>query len=104
MTNKTTVIKVKLSDDTEVKVEAVTVGEQEIAFESFAFEKVLKAIEAISRDLTKTIKAVAPDKASVKFGVNICVESSGLTALLAKGSGAANLEINLEWTKHNSGV
>jgi Trypsin-co-occurring domain 1 len=35
----------------------------------------------------------------VKIGFEVAVESGQLTALIVKGSGKANLEISMEWSK-----
>ena len=43
------------------------------------------------------IQKAKPKKATVKFGMEIAIESGALTAVIAKGSGKANLEITLEW-------
>ncbi len=43
------------------------------------------------------IQKVKPKKATLKFGMEIAVESGALTAVIVKGSGKANLEITFEW-------
>jgi hypothetical protein len=40
---------------------------------------------------------VKPKKATVKFGMELAIESGQLTAVIVKGSGKGNLEITLEW-------
>lgn len=94
---QSTIIQVELADGTIVSVEATTVDEQLIGDTTLSFEGVTTAIESIVKDISVTIQKIKPDKASVKFGLEVAVESKGLTALLAKGSGKANLEITLEW-------
>jgi len=48
--------------------------------------------------IAEPINRAKPSKATVKFGMELAVESGKLTAMLVKGSGKANLEISLEWT------
>jgi hypothetical protein len=42
------------------------------------------------------IQKVKPKKATVKFGMELAIESGQLTAAIVKGSGKTNLEITLE--------
>ncbi len=44
------------------------------------------------------VQEAKPDKASIKFGLEVTLESGKLTTLLVKGSGKGNLEITLEWS------
>lgn len=67
--------------------------------EGFKFEQVTKVLQEIVGNLKETLDKVKPDKASVKFGVELATETGGLTALIVKGSGKGNLEITLEWVK-----
>jgi len=99
MESQTTIVQVQLADGTVVNVEATPIGEQEVAFAQLPFKQATAAIEAIAKEISETLQKVKPDKASVKFGLEIAVETNGLTALLAKGSGKSNLEITLEWVK-----
>ena len=89
----------KLSNGTEIKVEAINLGGETRAGvgDVLDFEEVTDAIEGIATSITTTLNKVKPKKASVEFGVKIGVESGKLTTLLVKGSGEANLKITLEW-------
>ena len=78
-------------------IEATPIGEQQVAFEPQKFSQVREAVEAVARDIADTLERVKPDKASVKFGLEIGIETTGLMALIAKGTGKANLEITLQW-------
>ncbi|MGB5968208.1 MAG: CU044_2847 family protein [Spirulinaceae cyanobacterium] len=91
------IIPVELSNGTKINVEVTPIGDQQVAFETLPFKQVNKAIEAITQELAQTINKVRPSKASVKFGLEISLESGQLTTMLVKGSGKANLEITLEW-------
>ncbi len=98
----TKLIPVELSDGTVVRVEATLIGEQRVAFQSRAFKEITTIIKAIARELAGTLHEVkqdaAPDKVSVKLGLEVAVESGQLTALIVKGAGKANLEISMEWS------
>jgi hypothetical protein len=61
------------------------------------FKQVTEALREIVAELKETLDKVKPDKASVKFGVEIAAQPGDLTALIVKGSGKGNLEITLEW-------
>lgn len=93
------IITVELADGTSVRVEATQIGDRKINFQSRPFEEVTIAIESLSKEIAEIVHKVKPDRASVKFGVDIAVESGKLTAVLVKGSNTANIEITLEWGK-----
>ncbi len=112
------VISVELSDGTNMRVEATLIGERKfsvptrpfhevtVAIESLTrdiAEVVTVAIESLTRDIAEVIQTVKPDKASVKFGIEIAMESGKLTPVLVKGTSTANLEITLEWGQHSAG-
>jgi hypothetical protein len=84
----------------QVLVETVVVGEQKVALpKEFSFDSIGTAIESLAKELQQTFDRVEPNKASVKFGLELAIESGQLTALVVKGSGKANLEVTLEWGK-----
>jgi hypothetical protein len=97
MESQTTIIPLELSDGTIVRVEATPIGEQQVAFQPRPFKEATDAIKAVAKELGEVLQEVKPDKASVKFGLEIAIESGKLTTLIVKGSGKANLEITLEW-------
>ncbi|MBD2359489.1 hypothetical protein H6G41_33805 [Tolypothrix sp. FACHB-123] len=97
------VISVELSDGTNVRVEATLIGERKLNTPTRPFKEVTIAIESLSREIAEAIQKVNPDKASVKFGVEIAMESGKLTPVLVKGTSTANLEITLEWGQHPAG-
>jgi len=92
------IIPVVLEDGSVINVEATPIGEQDIALPTLSFKDIKSSIAKISQELAETIQRVKPDKASVKFGLEVVVKEGVLTGLLTKGSGKANLEITLEWT------
>jgi NTP-dependent ternary system trypsin peptidase co-occuring protein len=72
-------------------------GEEDISFRLPEFREVMDSIEQIAATLSEMMKRVKPSKAAVEFGIEIAAESGGLTALLVKGTGKANLVLKLEW-------
>jgi hypothetical protein len=90
-------ISARLSDGTLVKIEGTPIGEQQVASTDLSFEKAVSLIESIATDLKKPLQRLAPQKATVKFGLELGLESGGLTAIIVKGTTTANLEISLEW-------
>ena len=58
-----------------------------------------EVLQEIVGELKETLDKVKPDKAAVKFGVEMAVEAGALTAMIVKGTGKGNLEITLEWGK-----
>ncbi|AKG23304.1 CU044_2847 family protein [Calothrix sp. 336/3] len=96
---QTKVIPVELIDGTNVRVEATFLGDRKINLHTRPFSEVTTAIESLSKEIAEMLQKVKPDKASVKFGIDIVMESGRLTPLLVKGSETANIEITLEWVK-----
>ena len=64
-----------------------------------SFQGLADSIEAVTQSMNAVLQRVEPKRASVEFGIDVGVESSGLTALLVKGSGTATLKITLEWER-----
>jgi hypothetical protein len=62
-------------------------------------KEILAVVEGLSRDLGEAFERIAPDKASVEFGIEIAAEPGKVLALLVQGSGKANLKIVLEWDR-----
>jgi Trypsin-co-occurring domain 1 len=91
------IISVELTDGTLVRVEATSIGDRKIGLQTRPFSEVTGAIESLAKEISETVQKVKPDKARVKFGVEIGVDAGRLTAVLAKGTNTANLEITLEW-------
>jgi hypothetical protein len=91
------IISVELADGTSVKVEATPIGDRKINFHTRPFSEVTDTIESLSKEIAEALHKVKPDRCSVKFGIEIGIESGKLTALLVKGTSTANLEITLEW-------
>ena len=103
MADKTKIISFQLSDGKIIKVEVTPIGEQPVSDETRVFKQATEIIKSIAEDVAGSLKdisqTVKPDKFSVKLGLQIGVESGQLTALIVKGTGTANLEITMEWSK-----
>ena len=97
--SRTEKVPVKLPGGTVIKVEVEQTGREDVAFDVKPFKQVTDALEEITEAFAETLQKTKPDKASVKFGMELAVESGQLTAVIVKGSGKANLEITLEWGK-----
>jgi tetrahydromethanopterin S-methyltransferase subunit B len=97
--SRTEKIPVQLPNGTIIKLEVVQTGREDVAFDVKPFKEVANALEGIVEALAAPLQKTKPDKASVKFGLELAVESGQLTAAIVKGSGKANLEVTLEWGK-----
>jgi hypothetical protein len=97
------VIDIMLTDGSTIKIEASQIAStrEQIGFQQkpFKFETMTSSITTLSRDIVESVKNIGLSKIAVKFGLEIGIESGGLTALIVKGTGKANLEITLEWSK-----
>ncbi len=91
------VISVELADGTIVKVEASSMGDRKVGLQTRPFSEATVAIASLAKEIAETIQTIKPDKARVRFGIEIGVDAGKLTAVLAKGTSTANLEITLEW-------
>lgn len=90
-------VPVQLPNGAIVKFEVTNTGREDVNFDSKQFKPVADAIEGVMQMITVPIQKVKPKRASVKFGMELAIESGELTAIIVKGSGKANLEITLEW-------
>jgi|SRR5580704_6439181 hypothetical protein len=99
----TRTVSVKTDDGKIIMMEASVRGEQKVSrLPEFPINSLTVAIEGLAGELAKTIDRVKPKKASIKFGVEVSVESGELTALIVKGGGKGNLEITLEWEREKT--
>ncbi|PSF34943.1 hypothetical protein C7H19_18225 [Aphanothece hegewaldii CCALA 016] len=94
---RTATIPVQLEDGSIVRIEVSKTGREDIALDPKPFKQVTDALEGIVNAIAVPIGKVNPRKATVKFGMEIAIESGQLTAVLVKGTSKANLEITLEW-------
>ncbi|MBD2301508.1 CU044_2847 family protein [Nostoc sp. FACHB-190] len=91
------IITVELADGTNIKVEATPIGDRKPNIQVRPFSEVTTPLEALVTEIAEVLNKVKPDKASVKFGIDIGIESGKLTPILVKGNDTGNLEITLEW-------
>lgn len=97
--DQTQFIPVELANGKTIKIEVSQTGREDVGFKAYSFKQVAETLEGIVEALKGTLDKVKPDKATVKFGVEMAVESGSLTAMIVKGSGKGNLEITLGWGK-----
>jgi hypothetical protein len=90
-------VPVQLPNGAIVKFEVTSTGREDVAFDSKQFQPVAEAIEGVVQMIATPLQKAKPRKATVKFGMELAIESGQLTAIVVKGSGKANLEITLEW-------
>lgn len=94
-------VPVQLPNGAIVKVEVAQTGREDVGFDVKQFEPIADAIEGVVQMIAVPIQRVKPKKATVKFGMELAIESGQLTAIIVKGSGKANLEITLEWEQQD---
>lgn len=103
MEDQTEIVDLQLSDGTVIKIAATPIGDQYRSTPQISFRAVTSSIRSIAKDIAGTIHDFHQDnqltKVSVKFGLEVALESGQLTALIAKGSSKANLEISMEWER-----
>ena len=92
-------VPVQLPNGAIVKVEVTKSGREDVGFDTKQFQPVADAIEGVVQMIAAPIQKVKPKKATVKFVMELAIESGQLTAIIVKGSGKANLEITLEWER-----
>jgi hypothetical protein len=102
MENRTRNVPVELPGFGQIKVQAiVSAKEQDVSNvkDVMSWGDVNKTIEGIATTLKATMDKVAPDKASVEFGIALELESGKLSALLVQGTASSSLKITLTWGK-----
>lgn len=92
-------IPVELQNGAIVRVEVAQAGREDVAFDVKSFKGVTDAIEGITESITDSFVKASPNKAIVKFGLEIQIEQGSLVAAIVRGTGRANLEVTLEWEK-----
>jgi len=97
MESRSETIPIQLPNGASVKVEVTRTGREDVSFDQRQFQPVADAIEGVIQMIAAPIQKVKPKKATVKFGMELAIESGQLAAIIVKGSGKANLEITIEW-------
>lgn len=73
-------------------------GRQEVGvLDSIPFDQVTEILSKIAERIGDSLGQARPSKACVELGVEFGLENGQLVALIARGSGKANLKISLEW-------
>ncbi|MEO1145617.1 MAG: CU044_2847 family protein [Cyanobacteria bacterium J06638_22] len=93
-------VQVDLGDGVIVQmdVEVGSTGLQEVSGGTrLPFTRVLQGMTKVAEVVAGSIQKVKPDKATVKYGLEIGIEEGSLMAAVVRGSGSANFEITLEW-------
>jgi hypothetical protein len=63
----------------------------------FSFDGVRDTIGVIGTKVAEACRHVAPDEASVEFGISLTARAGKLTGLLVDGDGSASLKVTLTW-------
>lgn len=75
-------------------------GREEVGvLEAIPFDRVVETLAKIADGIGGAIEKAKPRKAAVEIGFEFGLESGKLVALIARGTGKANLKVTLEWTK-----
>ena len=92
-------------DSADVYIEVLRGGGREEVglLDSIPFEQVTEVLGSIAQGIGSTLEKTKPSKASVELGVEFGLKNGKLVALIARGSGKANLKISLEWERHANG-
>ncbi len=75
-------------------------GREEVGLlDSIPFDEVTDLLATVARSIGDTLEKAGPKKAVVELGVEFGIEAGKLVALIARGTGKANLKISLEWER-----
>lgn len=72
-------------------------GRSNVSSNTFDFDDISDVIEGLTVAIKHTLNKAKPQKATVKFGLEVSTESGKLISSLVKGSSKATLEVTLEW-------
>src|SRR5262245_27345548 len=92
-------VRLDLGNKQEIRVEAeAPVGYQDVSISNVSMDTLLEEVRLFAAKLRSALQEAAPTKATAEFGVSFSVESGKLAAVIAKGTGTANITITLEWS------
>ncbi len=75
-------------------------GPKEVGIlDSIPFEQLTEILGQIAQRIGDSLERTSPSKACVELGVEFGLENGQLVALIARGSGKANLKVSLEWDR-----
>jgi hypothetical protein len=66
--------------------------------DSIPIDHVCALLSDVANAVGNALAKASPSKATVELGVEFGIQEGKLVALIARGSGKANLKIGLEWT------
>lgn len=73
-------------------------GREEVGLlDGIPFQQITDLLGEVADHLGNTLRRARPSKASIELGVEFGLENGQLVALIARGSGKANLKIAMEW-------
>ncbi|WP_407186893.1 CU044_2847 family protein [Bradyrhizobium centrosematis] len=94
----TEILKIKLPNGAIIYAEVQLLDREEnIAGKEINLSDLKEKIAGIAEVVRDAIVDLKPKSASMEFGLEIGLETGSLTALLAKGTGKANLKVKLDW-------
>lgn len=97
------VVSAELPNGVVIEVETVRkAGAQDVAAGRLDFDQVEGALIGLAELVKDAMVKVAPDKASVEFGMEMTVKEGRLTALLVSGGASASLKVTLEWERDSA--
>ena len=99
-------ITVKLDDTTTIQFETTSPrGEQDISDTKMVmeYEKFSMSVEKIASKTLEPLKKLEAKKVTLKMGLALGIESGGITAMIVKGTGKANMEVTIEWENDSKG-
>jgi hypothetical protein len=92
------ILRIKLPNGATIHAEVQLLDREEnIASREFNLTDLKEKITGIAQVVRDAIVDLEPKSASMEFGLEIGLETGTLTALLAKGTGKANLKVKLDW-------
>lgn len=75
-------------------------GREEVGLlDGIPFRQITDMLGEIAVHLGDTLQRARPSKATIELGLEFGLENGQLVALIARGSGKANLKIAMEWEK-----
>ena len=73
-------------------------GREEVGlFDGIPFEQITDLLGEVALHLGNTLRQARPSKASIELGLEFGLENGQLVALIARGTGKANLKIAMVW-------
>lgn len=78
-------------------------GREEVGLlDGIPFQQITDLVGGLADNLGTMFRRAHPSKASIELGLEFGIENGQLVALIARGSGKANLKIAMEWEQGGS--